>query len=60
MCILHDFLSMDADLAHMYRRCMGGSYTEYIFRSQRDLFGTFLDRPAGMPDIMAGQPRPLQ
>ena len=26
-------------------------------RSQRDLFSTFLDRPAGMPELMSGQTR---
>ena len=38
---------------------MSGPYLEGIVRSQRDLFGVFLDRPAGMSQIMAGQTRSM-
>ena len=44
-------------MVHMYRKCLGGSYKEGTNRSQRDLFGVFIDWPAGMPDIMVGQTR---
>ena len=52
-----DPVGLDAYLIDMYRKCLGGPYKEGTIRSQRDLFGVFLDRPAGMPELMAGQTR---
>ena len=54
-----DSIGMDAYIINLQRRCLGGPYKEGTVRSQRDLFGVFLDRPAGMPEIMAGQSRSI-
>ena len=37
------------------RNAWAGLTKDGTIRSQRDLFGVFLDRPAGMPELMAGQ-----
>ena len=52
-----DSIGVDAYIINWHRRCLGGPYKEGTVRSQRDLFGVFLDRPAGMPDLMPGQTR---
>ena len=52
-----DPVGLDAYLIDMYRKCLGGPYKVGTIRSQRDLFGVFLGRPAGMPEPMAGQTR---
>ena len=53
----NDPIGIDAYMVHQFRISPGGSFKEGVVRSQRDLFGVFLDRPAGMPDIIAGQTR---
>ena len=52
-----DLVGIDVYIIDMYLRCLGGPYKEGAIRSQRDLFGVCLGRPAGMPEIMAGQIR---
>ena len=52
-----DPAGMDAYMVDMQRRCLGGPYTEDTVRSLRDTCIVYLDRPAGMPETMAGQSR---
>ena len=54
-----DPIGLDAFVINLHRQCLGGPYKEGTVRSQRDLFGVFLDRPAGMPEIMTGQTRSI-
>ena len=57
LAIPSDPVLIDAYLANSYRRCLSGPYREGTIRSQRNLFGVFLDRPAGMSEVMMGQTR---
>ena len=50
-----DLVGIDPYIISMYRRCLAGPHKEGTIRSQRERFGLFLDRPAGMPGIVAGQ-----
>ena len=54
-----DPAGMDAYLIDMQRKCFGGPYKEGTVRPLRDLYSVYLDRPAGMPEIMAGQSRSI-
>ena len=49
-----DPIGVDAFIVDLHRRCLGGPYKEGTVRSQRDFFGVLLDRPAGVPELMAG------
>ncbi|MFM7989051.1 MAG: hypothetical protein ACKPKO_58035, partial [Candidatus Fonsibacter sp.] len=52
-----EFDSVNAYVVQLNRKCLGGSYRESSIISQRDLFSAFLDRFAGMPEVMVGQAR---
>ena len=39
-----DSIGVGANIIYLHRRCLGGPYKEGTVRSQRDLFGVFLDQ----------------
>ena len=57
LAIPSDPVLIDAYLVNSDRHCLSGPYREGTVWSQRNLFGGFLDRPAGMSEVMLGQTR---
>ncbi|MFM7984436.1 MAG: hypothetical protein ACKPKO_34435, partial [Candidatus Fonsibacter sp.] len=49
----------DKNIPETFNRALAGSFKEGTLRCLVDLTGTFLDRPAGMPQIARGQCRSL-